>query len=63
MLTAGFKGQKAVTVNALQSALPSKSAAMVTLVHAYVGILSTVSRNAGEIALLPCAKCSQSINQ
>ena len=62
MLTAGFRRQKIATVNALQSALSSKSAATVTLVHAYDGILiriiSTVSRTAGEVALLLCAECS-----
>ena len=58
MLTAGFRGRKTVTVNALQSALSSKSAATVILVHAYDDIVSTVSRTAGEIALLLCAECS-----
>ena len=58
MLTAGFRGKKTVTVNVLQSALSSKSAATVTLVHAYDGILSTVSRTAGQVALLLCAECS-----
>ena len=50
--------KKTVTVNALQSALSSKSAATVTLVHAYDGVLSTVSRTAGQVALLLCAECS-----
>ena len=60
MLTAGFRGKTTVTVNALQSALSSKSAATVTLVHAhaYDGILRTVSRTAGQVALLLCAECS-----
>ena len=58
MLTADFRGKKTVTVNALQSALSSKSAATITLVHAYDGILSIVSRTAGEVALLLCAECS-----
>ena len=58
MLTAGFRGEKTITVNALQSALSSKSAATVTPVHAYDGILSTVSRTAGQVALLLCAECS-----
>ena len=57
MLTAGFRGKKTVTVNALQSAPSSKSAATVTLVHAYDDILSTVSRTAGQVALLLCANC------
>ena len=58
MLTAGSRGQKTVIVNALQSALSSKSAATVTLLHAYDDILSTVSCTAGEIALLLSAECS-----
>ena len=41
-----------------QSALSSKSAATVTEVHAYDGILGTVSRTVGEVALLLCAHCS-----
>ena len=58
ILTAGFRGQETVTVNALQSALSSKSAAKITLVHAYDVFSSTVSRTAGEVALLLCAECS-----
>ena len=58
MLTADFRGQETVIVNALQSALSPKSTATVTQVHAYDGILSIVSRTAGEVALLLCAECS-----
>ena len=58
MLTAGFRGQKTVIVNALQKALSTKLAATVTLVHAYDGVLGTVSRTAGQIVSLLRAECS-----
>ena len=58
MLTADFRGKTTGTVNALLSALSSKSAAAVTLVLAYDGILSIVSRTAGEVASPLCAECS-----
>ena len=58
MLTAGFRGRTAVIVNTLQSALLLTCVATVTLVHAYDGMLSNVSRTVGQIALLLHAECS-----
>ena len=58
VLTAGFRSQITVIVNALQKALLSKPAATVTLVRTYDGILGIVSRTAGQIVSLLRAKCS-----
>ena len=58
MLKADFRGQSTLIVHALQQGLLSKSAATVTLVHVYDGMLDIVRRTASHVVLLLCAECS-----
>ena len=58
LLAAVHQSEAMLTALSVSQRYRRMSAATVTLVHAYNDILSTISRTAGDIALLLCAECS-----